>query len=386
MECQAKTQNACLAAEDQERLDKLFEKFEQSRPRFIGYPCNQVWDYSSLFRFLNFNANNVGDPFQGSLIKLNTHEFEREVLEEFAKYTQADPENYWGYVTSGGTEGNMYGLYLARELHPNGIVYFSEQTHYSVPKILRLQNTRNIMIRSLPSGEMDYEDLREAIRIHRDVPPIIFANIGTTMRGAIDDLGKIKAIFEEFAIPEYYIHADAALSGMILPFLENTPPWNFADGVDSISISGHKLIGSPVPCGVVLAKKSHVDRVSRLVEYVGVSDTTIAGSRSSFSPLVLWYALRSLGEEGLRDIVKQSLEMADYAIEELRKRGINAWRNTNSITVVFPRPPEAMMERWVIAPHGDIGHIITLPHVTREIIDAFVEDFSECYQEDPRTP
>ena len=204
------------------------------------------------------------------------------------------------------------------------------------------------------------------------------------MRGAIDDLDKIKAIFKEFEIPEYYIHADAALSGMILPFLNNTPPWNFADGVDSISISGHKLIGAPVPCGVVLANKSHVDRVARLVEYVGVSDTTIAGSRSSFSPLILWYALRSLGEEGFRRIAKQSLETADYAISELRKRGINAWRNLNSITVVFPRPPSEMMERWVIAPHGDIAHIITLPHVTRETIDAFAEDFSNCYREDPR--
>ena len=111
----------------------------------------------------------------------------------------------------------MYGLYLARELFPEGIVYFSEQTHYSVAKILRLQHTRNIMIRALPNGEIDYEDLRESIRLRRDVAPIIFANIGTTMRGAVDDLSKIKAIFEELAIPAHYIHADAALSGMILP-------------------------------------------------------------------------------------------------------------------------------------------------------------------------
>lgn len=376
METPTRSLEPGLAPEDQRRLDELFEKFEHLNPRSIGYPCNQTWDYSSLFRFLQFSANNIGDPFQGTLFKMNTHDFEREVVAEFARFTQADPDDHWGYVTAGGTEGNMYGLYLARELHPEGIVYFCEQSHYSVAKILRLQHTRNIMIRSLPTGEMDYDDLRESIRIHRDVPPIIFANIGTTMRGAIDNLDRIKEIFEELAIPSHYIHADAALSGMILPFVDDPQPWNFADGVDSISISGHKLIGAPLPCGIAMARKAHVDRIARSVEYVGVNDTTIMGSRSAFSPLILWYALKKLHEEGLAKIVNRSLELADYAIVKLAEIGVEAWRNKNSITVIFPRPPEALMGKWVIAPHGDIGHIITLPHVSREIIDSFVSDYA----------
>ena len=28
----------------------------------------------------------------------------------------------------------MYGLYLARELHPEGMLYFSEEAHYSILK------------------------------------------------------------------------------------------------------------------------------------------------------------------------------------------------------------------------------------------------------------
>ena len=114
----------------------------------------------------------------------------------------------------------MYGLYVARELYPEGICYFSEDTHYSVVKVLRLQHTRNIMLKSQPDGRMDYADLRETLRIHRDVPPIIFANIGTTMKGAVDDLAKIRETLDDLAIPNAYIHADAALSGMILPFVE----------------------------------------------------------------------------------------------------------------------------------------------------------------------
>ena len=43
---------------------------------------------------------------------------------------------------------------------------------------------------------------------------------------------------------------------MILPFVDDPPPWNFAAGIDSIAISGHKMIGSPLPCGVALARKA----------------------------------------------------------------------------------------------------------------------------------
>jgi histidine decarboxylase len=311
-------------------------------------------------------------------------EFEREVLADFARFTHAPADEWWGYVTNGGTEGNMYGLYIARELYPDGICCFSEETHYSVAKILRLQHTRNIMIKSQPDGQMDYADLRETLRSHRDVPPIIFANIGTTMKGAVDDLVQIRAIIEDLAISSAYIHADAALSGMILPFVDAPQPWDFAAGADSISISGHKMLGAPVPCGVVLARKAHVDRIARSIEYIGALDTTIAGSRSGFAPLMLWYRLRTLGDAGLRCIVQGCLEKAEYAVQQLCARGIPAWRNPNSITVIFPKPPPAIMEKWIIAPRKRISHLIVMPHVTTAIIDAFVADFAAALP--PREP
>lgn len=365
-----------LSSADRQRLDALHARLDSIRPRNVGYPCNQDFDFSELFRFLAFSANNVGDPFSSTNYRLNTMEFEREVLADFARFTQAPEGEWWGYVTAGGTEGNMYGLYVARELFPEGICYFSEDTHYSVAKVLRLQHTRNIMIKSQPDGQMDYADLRETLRIHRDVPPIVFANIGTTMKGAVDDLSKIRAILDDLAIANAYVHADAALSGMILPFVDDPQPWNFSHGADSISISGHKMLGAPVPCGVVLARKSHVDRIARSIEYVGALDTTIAGSRSAFSPLMLWYRLRTLGETGLRAMIQGSLERAEYAVQKLNAHGIKAWRHANSVTVVFPRPPKTVMEKWIIAPKKEIGHLIVMPHVTTAIIDEFAADFA----------
>ncbi len=364
-----------LSAADQQRLDALAVRFGELRKKNIGYPCNQDFDYAELAPFLAWSANNIGDPFGPSNYRLNTLDFERDVLAEFARLAEAEQGQWWGYVTSGGTEGNMYGLYVAREMFPDGICYFSEDTHYSVAKVLRLQHTRSIMLKSQPSGELDYADLRETLRIHRDAPPIIFANIGTTMKGAIDNLATIRSILAELAIPASYIHADAALSGMILPFAPEPQPWNFAAGADSISISGHKLLGSPLPCGIVLAKKKNVDRIARSIEYIGALDTTIAGSRSALAPLFLWYRLRTLGNEGVAEIVRRSLELAAFAEVQLNAADIPAWRHKNSVTVVFPRPPAALMEKWTIAPKRDIAHIITLPHVTEEIIAEFIADF-----------
>lgn len=357
----------------QQRLDEFLESLRSIAVSLVGYPVSQDYSYPEILPFLDYAVNNVGDPFGDSIYRENSFQFEQEVIQYFQKHLGGSADT-WGYMTSGGTEGNLYGLFLARESFPDGVVYFSEHTHYSASKLVRVLGCRSIMIRGQSNGEIDYEDLEETIRIHRDVPPIILANIGTTMHGAIDDLSRLKAMLKKMAISRYYIHADAALSGMLLPWVRDPQPFRFDDGVDSISVSGHKFIGSPMPCGIVLAKKQYVDRVARSVEYVGCMDTTIAGSRNGLSPLVLWSAIQRWGEEGLRERARYCFRMADYAIERLRAGGIKAWRHNNSITVVFPRPHDQVIDRWQIAPSADIAHLITMPHVTLEMVDAVIND------------
>ena len=358
----------------QRRLDFLLGQVQSASAYNIGYPTNQIFDYSALLPFLQLSLNNVGDPYHDSNYRANTHEIEREVIEQFAHLTRINPEKAWGYVTSGGTEGNMYGLYLAREMFPNAMFYFSEDTHYSVLKNVRVLNARYIMIKRQENGEIDYDDLHDMIRVHRDLPAVVMANIGTTMRGAVDDLERINSILHDLRITNSYIHADAALSGLVLPFVPEPQPFAFDAGIDSISISGHKVIGAPLPCGVVITRKAYVERVGRAVEYVGVHDTTLSGSRSAFAPLMLWYVLSTLGEEGLRERVQGMLDTAEYAIDRFNDRGIPAWRNRNSVTVVFPKPSPEVFAKWQIAPEGQEAHIITMPHVTRETIDELVED------------
>lgn len=367
-----------LAAGDRKRLALLYDAIRAYAETFVGYPCNENFDYSPLYPFLAYPINNVGDPFAASTYRVNTREIERDVLEWFAELYHAEPGSYWGYVTNGGTEGNMYGLYLARELYPDGILYFSQDRHYSIDKIARVLNIEHHMIRSDDAGEMDYEDLDATLALNRDRPAIVLANIGSTMRQAVDSVSQIRACLEARGISRRYIHCDAALAGMILPFVDDAPEFDFRAGIDSLSVSGHKMVGSPMPCGIVLVRKEHVARVATSVEYVGIMDTTLTGSRNGFSPLMLWYAIHSKTHAQLRAMVAECMAVADYAVERLRAMDVPAWRHAHGITVVFPRPAKDVLEKWQIAVENDICHIIAMPHVDRALIDRLAADIARA--------
>jgi histidine decarboxylase len=361
-----------LSAADAAEMNNLLSDCERFTNSFLGYPVAKDFDYSPLFPFLQYPLNNLGDPYISSTYAVGSREMEKYVISFFADLFRAEPDNYWGYVTNGGSEGNLYGLYLAREIYPKGMVYYSESTHYSVQKNIHLLNLPGIIIKSQENGEMDYEDLEEAIRPNRHLPVIILANIGTTMTEARDNVSEIKAILRKLAIRHHYIHADGALSGSYAAFLDPRPAFDFADGVDSIAISGHKFIGSPIPCGVVLAKKTHRDRIARSVAYIGTLDTTITGSRNGHSPLFLWYALKSMGVAGLKMRAENSLATAAYAVERLNEMGIAAWRNCNAITVVFPAPSVQCCRQFQLAAENGISHIICMPGIGKRQIDQFV--------------
>ncbi len=361
------------AANLEEQTDEVLNNILLGMENLLGYPVSKDFDYSRLHDFLKYPINNVGDPFETTTHKVQTHEIERKVVSFFAKLFRADPKNYWGYITNGGSESNLYGLYLARELYPKAMVYFSESTHYSVKKNIHLLNIPSITIRAQKNGEIDYKDLENTLTFNRHKPAIILTTFGTTMTEAKDDVSIVKNILKKLAIQDHYIHCDAALAGSYGAFIKPRIPFDFKDGVDSISISGHKFIGSPIPSGVIITKRSLRDRIARGISYIGSLDTTITGSRNGHSPLFLWYAIKKMGIDGLAKRYYHSLEVAKYCKEELNKLGIKAWINKGAITVVLPKVSDSLKEKWQLAT-DDISHIICMPNVTKKQIDGFIED------------
>ena len=194
-------------------------------------------------------------------------------------------------------------------------------------------------------------------------------------------MGKICDIFDDLAIEKHYIHCDAALCGAYANYLDPRPQWDFADGADSIAISGHKFLGSPMPCGIVLARRANVDRIAHAVAYIGSMDTTISGSRNGLTPLILWYAIRLLGEEGLKNRIDHAQETAAYTERRFCEAGIAAWRNPASLTVIFPQPAPSICEKWQLASSDEISHVVCMPHVTHEQIDELLADILESMED-----
>lgn len=364
--------NKNLKKKDRQALESLRKKLEHNDKHYAGYPPNIDFDYSELYDFLQFSINNLGDPFTGKNTR-SSHAIEQELLSFFAKITHA-PEDFSGYVTNGSTEGNLYSLYLARKQHPEAIAYFSTHSHYSIPKNLDILSIPHVLVDSLPNGEINYDKLAENLELNAKKPAIIVANIGTTVTSAIDNLTKIKQILADKKIAEYFIHADAAFDGMILPFINDPPSFRFDDDIDSIVISGHKLIGSPIPCGIVITKKIYVEKITKIIDYLYKPDTTISGSRNGITPLFLWYAIKRIGIEGFKQMVNDGLQKSKYAIDLFKQNNIPAWKNPYALTVVLPALSDNLLTKWNVPSGYGFSSITCLPKLTYEMIDELCQD------------
>ena len=104
-------------------LNALAEFIAKQRNLSLGYQANQSGMYGDLAEYLSVHMNNIGDPFAEGNYTLNSKAIERAVLDFFAELWHAErphdlhnPESYWGYIlTMGSTEGNLYGLWNARD-------------------------------------------------------------------------------------------------------------------------------------------------------------------------------------------------------------------------------------------------------------------------------
>lgn len=378
-----------------DRLRLLEHRMAARACRLLGYPESMHFDYEPLLPLMRFNIDNLGDPYSDLLYGVNSTDVEREVLAWFADLYHLDRDDSWGYVTSSGSEGNLYGLYLGREMLPDALLYYSAATHYSVPKAARLLRMESRLVPCTDDGRIDLDAFRAALREElatRRRPAVVNVNLGTTMTGAHDDLDGIVALLRAECTP-FYLHCDAALSGMTLPFLDPaaqslsdtdlpaTPRISFADSpIGSVSVSGHKFLGAPFPCGIVVTRPEHVARIQTRIPYIGAIDATIGGSRNGQAPLYLWHALATRGgpdSAGFRREVSDCLANARYLHDRLAALGRRPLLNPHSITVVFDEPSERLIRRWSLARSEGRAHVVTVPHATRTMLDTFLAELAD---------
>merc|ERR1719203_2223482 len=239
-------------------------------------------------------------------------------------------------------------------------------------------------IPTLPMGEIDYNHLAMEISRNLDKPVIVNVNIGTTVKGAVDNLDRILRILNTLGIPRerFHIHCDGALFAMMMPFVDYAPEISFQKPIDSIAVSGHKMLGCPMPCGIALSRKEHVQKVEQHIDYLNSVDTTIMGSRNGQAALYMWYSLRKKGIEGIKREVVHCMETARYLQKQISDIGMTCRLNDLSCTVVLERPlDDKFIKRWQLACEEDIAHVVVMPNVTRNKIDQFVSELKLCKDE-----
>ncbi|CAI5480612.1 unnamed protein product [Closterium sp. Yama58-4] len=345
-------------------LEAYQQLLEERTQYHFGYPYNLDFDYGALAGLQHFSINNLGDPFIESNYGVHSRPFEVGVLNWFARLWDLDEGDYWGYITNCGTEGNLHGILVGREVLPDGVLYASRESHYSVFKAARMYRMECEKVATHTAGDIDCRDLAGKLAKHRGRPAILNVNIGTTVKGAVDDLDLVITTLHEAGLSDdqFYIHCDGALFGLMLPFVKKAPRVTFKKPIGSVSVSGHKFVGCPMPCGVQIMRRCYLSALSSDIEYLASRDATIMGSRNGHAPIFLWYTLNKKGYRGFRKDVQRCLRNALHLHARLRAAGFGAMLNTLSSTVVFERPEEeGFVRRWQLACQGKVAHAVVMP-------------------------
>jgi histidine decarboxylase len=382
-----------LGVTDSEDVDlelaNLLAQLVAGRSRKVGFPGAEDIDYGPLSPFIDFELNNIGDPFDDPVFDHHTKRQEREALSFFADLFHAPTDDWWGYTTSGSTECLHHGLLRARRYYPDGLTFYSSAAHYKVPRVLDDLRMDALAVPADGRGEISYPDLRAAVAAHADRAVIIAATAGTTMTEAVDDLRRIKDILDDLGILDRYVHVDAALSGIPLALMapSDRPGFDFDDGADSVGFSLHKFLATRSPGGILIQRHSPSPGTRIRVPYTGAADTTFSCSRDGFMALKAWYAVRTLGTAGLRARAEAARGVADYLVRRLTDLGWPAWRHPYAMTVALRTPPVPISRGWLLPDGGDgWSHYVCLPGRDRAQVDAFITDFGRhlAATDDPR--
>lgn len=350
------------------------------RERHFGYPANMckrtplVNIFGSIEKS-GFLANNCGDVNESGNYRMDSKEIERSILKLFAEKFGIE-DNYWGYVTSGGSESNEWAINTSFKKNPDGILYFCESAHYSIYKNSESYKRRIIPQMSEENESIDCEELFK--QIEKDYsetksPANIILTWGTTKYGSCDDVKKITDFLTDKHIP-YYVHVDAALFGGIpnnqidAPVISEIKNLN----IDSISTSLHKYIGVPTVKSVLLSTKK---AFGEHVDYIGQTDNTTSGSRDIMPFSTRQQVIDILNNSKPGDY-KRNIEFFEKCLKD---KNIKFVRNGKSNIFVVDAPSDEVCRKYQLSCFKDKSgnqkaHIIIFPYQNPEIIEELSEE------------
>lgn len=251
------------------------------------------------------------------------------------------PSTAGGTFTSGGTQSNALGLWLARDAHlgsrgwsvrerglpPDSnrmVVLCSEVAHFTVEKsAIQLGLGTDAVVKvPVDSGfAMDPVGLRatlDALRRDGRVPIAIVATAGTTDHGAIDPL---HAIADAAKAHGAWLHVDAAYGGALLFSTNRAHALDGIERADSVGLDLHKLLWQPISSGAFLLREAaHYDLITTHADYLnpeshladGVPDLVNRSLLTTrrFDALKLWVTVQTLGRQRLGAMIDATCDLA----------------------------------------------------------------------------
>ena len=263
-----------------------------------------------------------------------------------------------GTFPTGGSMSNYMALVMARDAKdPNCrtegmskpmVVYTSKESHYSNGKNASFAGIGKNNIRYISAdskGRMIPEKLEKQIIEDLEeglLPTYVNVTAGTTVLGAFDPIDKIAEITEKYGV---WLHVDGAYCGSVI-FSDHYK--HLVTGIErsnSFSYNAHKMIGTPLTCSIILVndKKHLYDSFSNQADYLYQTDGDDFNlGKTSFQcgrrndALKFWTLWKSLGTNGLKQIVDHQFELAEAAREYIRNNSnYTLYSFDDSISICF---------------------------------------------------
>ncbi|MDZ7716443.1 MAG: aminotransferase class I/II-fold pyridoxal phosphate-dependent enzyme [Balneolaceae bacterium] len=244
----------------------LADSIHLHHPNFMGHQVSPVLPETALSELLSAIMNNgVGVYEMGS----PTVAMERVVIKQLAKQLGFDKEAD-GFLTSGGTLGNLTALLAARQIMTETDVWeqgtgkkqyafmVSEQAHYCIDRAVRIMGWGNDGIVEVPVDDqfkMDPSQLEQKFQEAKDRGIQILGVVGSacsTATGAFDPLDEIAAFCQK---KKLWFHVDAAHGGGAAYSSKYKHLLKGIEQADSVIVDFHKMLMAPALVTGVLFKK-----------------------------------------------------------------------------------------------------------------------------------
>jgi tyrosine decarboxylase/aspartate 1-decarboxylase len=360
------------------------QDFTFSSGHILGSMCTQPLPIA-FDAYMKFLDTNLGDPelFTG------TKKIEQKYLSFMCKLLNA-PKTTVGQIGSGGTEGNINAIWLAKKVTGKKEIIIPESAHFSFEKIASLMDMNLVTIPLTKDYVVDISKVEE--KINKNTAAIV-GIAGSTELGTVDPIPKLSRICLKENI---FLHIDAAFGGYIIPFLKklnyNIPDFDFKlKGVSTVSIDAHKMGCAAIPLGILLVRnKNWLENISVNTPYISTKKQSgIIGTRSG-APVVAAYAVSEyLGLNGYQKIVKTCMQNTEYTYKRIREIGlttiIKPVMNVIGVKLNNPCEIEKRLTKlgWKINKMQRLSaiRIVLMPHISKDIIDKFLPDLKKVCKE-----